>query len=812
MSWLIYRRRKISFSKTTVDLILIFLVVLFFYGSPVLNPSRMSLSGESMDYFVPSLEHFRQAVYHGYLPLWNSDSWLGAPFLANFESMSLYPPQVISLLFSPGALGAVRAQNFLIFLSLLWLAYGAYFFGLWALDLERYASILMAVVMGCSGFVGGHLEQVNQIAAISWIPWIMAQALIILRNSRWSNMALMAFFIGMQILSGHPQYVIYSFVYLGVLVACYSVYFYHRRRAEDPPEWHGIVMIMCAVIFGSGLAAVQLLPAAELSQFSVRNFDSAERVLQGSFPPTHIFASFMRDLYGSPATGLHAPFDSQVAYAFPYNEFVNYVGIVPVILALVSVVVLIRESIVRAFSILALFSVVMASGKYLVNGTLYRFVMIWFPGGDDYANPARFMIFFTLSVSVLAGVGLNCITHYLVERRRFRQVSLWPLCLLVILAAFSDLYLFSLEQTFRYYGHIGVVEQRGPILDYLIADPMQRDARIARLMDDQPYGQDLHDYNLFKTVNKMHFSASIRAHTVQPDTQILWNLQSTGGYEQGYLPLMNYRVFIGEDKKRGLEGAFAPNLSLIEVDGATTGTFSVDTALLGLMNVRHIISKVPLEHPNLKRVMRQTMTDMNPDAVSFAKRVGFPVDFLEFYLYENLDFIPKLVWGEELESVISLKALNVSPLEPVVMHPVDNMPPPDYRYRQMREFGGVGEKPLTKIMPEGAKALFNRPLGSPNSYYLEKEIHDSGRILLLESPYPGWRVTWQDGGTDMIRANACMMSADLPAGSSNVHLAFQPFSYRLGLYISCCFAAILVSILVYCEFPFHQLKWRRVRR
>ena len=235
----------------------------------------------------------------------------------------------------------------------------------------------------------------------------------------------------------------------------------------------------------------------------------------------------------------------------------------------------------------------------------------------------------------------------------------------------------------------------------------------------------------------------------------------------------------------------------------------LDTVLLGLMNVRHVISDKPLEHPNLVLVMRQTMADMNSDAVKFARRVGYPVDYFKFYLYENLDCIPKVVWGDKLESVISLKALNVSPLEPVVMHQADDMPPPDYRYRQMREQSGLGQVPLDQIMAEDSQVAFHRSLGSPNSYTLKKKVDETGMILLLESPFPGWYASWPGGGADMIHANACMMSAYLPEGPTMVHLSFQPFSYRLGLYLSCCFAAILVSILTYCEFPYHKFKWRR---
>ncbi|MFW6303312.1 MAG: hypothetical protein ACOC2L_01710, partial [Candidatus Sumerlaeota bacterium] len=605
MSWLIFRRRRITFSKTTLDLILIFFLMLLFYGQPLLNPTRMSFGGEAMNLFLPALEHYREAVYHGYVPLWNSHTWLGAPFLATFQSMTLYPPQLISLFFDSTPIGSVHAQNFLIFLSLIWLAYGAYFFGLWALDLERYASMLMALIMGCSGFVGGHIDHVNQLAAISWIPWIMGQALIILRTSKWHNMALMAIFIGMQVLAGHPQYVVYSIIYLGVLVACYSVYFYHRRRAEDPPGWHGIVMILCAVVLGAGLASAQVLPAAELSEHSVRPFDNPDRMFVGSFPPVHIFASFIPGIYGSAADGLHTAFEPGFIFPptdermYPFDEFVCYVGLFPIILTMIAIVGLIRESIVRAFSILALFSIVVASGNFLVDGWIYRFIMMWFPGGLGFRVPARFMIFYTLSISVLAGVGLNYVSHYLLERRRFRRLAVWPICAFVLLVVFIDLGSYSLDQAFRYFGNISVLNewsgdnyQGDTVLEYLTQEGRESDSRIYRNTGNPPFGSDLHFYLHSRpyVTDRKFWAATIRVHSFQPNLNRLWDLQTVHGYEEGLLPTMNYRTFIGHDGSRNLIGRFHSNLGLRET-GLPDGEATIDATFLGLLNVKYVMAQ-----------------------------------------------------------------------------------------------------------------------------------------------------------------------------------------------------------------------------
>ena len=113
MAWTLFPRKRPTISKTTLDLLLIFGFMAIFYGQPLLNPMKMSYGGDGMSLFLPSLEHYRQAMYHGIIPLWNSGTWLGAPFLAAFQGAVLYPPQFLTLFFDDAINGAVAAQNLL---------------------------------------------------------------------------------------------------------------------------------------------------------------------------------------------------------------------------------------------------------------------------------------------------------------------------------------------------------------------------------------------------------------------------------------------------------------------------------------------------------------------------------------------------------------------------------------------------------------------------------------------------------------------------------------------------------------------------
>ncbi|HBF33345.1 TPA: hypothetical protein DDW35_02150, partial [Candidatus Sumerlaeota bacterium] len=178
MPWNIFPTKRPTFSKATLDMLILFLLILLFYGRPYLEFYRTSYGGDSLSLFVPAAYHYAHALYEGRIPLWDSYNWLGSPFLASFQSAVLYPPRLIELAMPTPWAGI----NVSIFLSLLWLTWGAYFFGLRALELEQSPALLMGIGMGCCGFVGGHTDHVNQLAAISWIPWVITEALLVVRR------------------------------------------------------------------------------------------------------------------------------------------------------------------------------------------------------------------------------------------------------------------------------------------------------------------------------------------------------------------------------------------------------------------------------------------------------------------------------------------------------------------------------------------------------------------------------------------------------------------------------------------------------
>ncbi|TAK35069.1 MAG: hypothetical protein EPO21_07430 [Chloroflexota bacterium] len=178
----------------------------------------------------------------------------------------------------------------------------------------------------------------------------------------------------------------------------------------------GIFIISVALAGGLsfGIAAVQLVPAAELTGLSVRA-QGAERdfALTYSLWPTQILGILAPDAFGNPATG---------DYWGPGNywEAVAYVGVLPMLLASLAVWRLrgrrsrhLVGSLVSFFGLMAVGTLLLSTGKYL---PFFIFFYEHVPGFGSFQAPARLLFLYTFAVAGLAGVGLDLLVRDGCER------------------------------------------------------------------------------------------------------------------------------------------------------------------------------------------------------------------------------------------------------------------------------------------------------------------------------------------------------------------------------------------------------------
>ncbi len=367
----------------------------------LLDPNLVPSGYDLLTYFYPYRAAVAEALSQGRLPLWNPYIFGGAPLFANIQAAVLYPPNLITLPLPP-----FPAFAALIFFHL-WLAgLGMYLLGRLGLGLGVPAALLAALTYGLSGFLAQQLGHPNQTAASAWLPWVLLGTLRLVRGGPgW--LPLTALFIGVQILAGHPQETYLTLVAAGLLAA------YEAWSGRPRPVVFPLLGFGLAVGLGFGLAAVQALPSWELSRLSIRGGGlSFREAVSFSLPPWELLRALL-PTYGDN----------------PFNEFIAYVGFIPLGLALAGVLGA-GDRPYRTYALLlgALALALAMSAYNPLSPLLYNLV----PGLRMFRVPARWLLLYTLAAAVLAGIGLEAGLNKGAGGQRVKIAALWLVSLLVL--------------------------------------------------------------------------------------------------------------------------------------------------------------------------------------------------------------------------------------------------------------------------------------------------------------------------------------------------------------------------------------------
>jgi hypothetical protein len=338
------------------------------------------------------------SVHHGFLPLWNPYNGLGLPLAFNWQSAAFGVPSLIGYLFP------IRyAYTVGVIATLLIAGTGAYVLGR-VLRLGFLGAIMVATVFELSGPLVAWLGY-PQAQAMSWGGWLFAAGILVVRGERRiASITLLAFALAFTIFAGHPETLIVMTGATAVLVVVLIVTRALPARMGFPrgPLRRPITDLVVATLAGGALAAPLLLPALQLTATSVRTTSTGT-----ASPPVHdllylVFSGFD----GVPVSG-----NVGFGGGFYYNETAAYVGIAAIVLALVAVVMGIRQ---RRPVVLALTSVVVVTAVacYLSPATHFA---------DDLpligvVDWKRALMALCLALAALAGIGMDAVAHSATSR------------------------------------------------------------------------------------------------------------------------------------------------------------------------------------------------------------------------------------------------------------------------------------------------------------------------------------------------------------------------------------------------------------
>jgi hypothetical protein len=347
-------------------------------------------------FYYPLLVWASQQLRAGQFPLWCPQILAGYPLLADGELGLAAPPVLLALLSLPADVAFVVLRLFHLAVA----ALGAYLLAR-AWRLPRAAAALAGITFALGSFLQAHIHHENIVRTAAWLPLTLACIERALRTTgparrRWILGG--AATIGLAGVGLHPEVLLINLLTLGgygLLRCALGTIAGSRRRYGLVRAWP-IAAAAASAALGLALAAVQLVPLAELAPLSARTgtFPYSEVAGQSLTPPglVQLVFPYAFRAPGNVEWGLWTHWESYF-----------YVGLAPLVLALVALTRLRRPGI-ALWVLLGGGGLIVALGQY---SPLDLFALLWrVPGLGWLRAPGRFELVSVLALAMLAAHGL----------------------------------------------------------------------------------------------------------------------------------------------------------------------------------------------------------------------------------------------------------------------------------------------------------------------------------------------------------------------------------------------------------------------
>lgn len=363
------------------------LYIAFF--SPILFSSDLLAPGDGIIYFLPN--------FYAKHVLWDTSIWAGFPAFADSQLMMWYPPALV---------GSLVFNSWNTFLLSAYVMASSFTYGyVYTLTRSRFAAIASGTVFGMCGFMVAHIGHAAVIHAAAWIPLVIWSFEMLARrrerlSGSWFAIATLA--IACAALAGHPQ----IFTYTLMLGASFAVY---RGSTAQAGRWRYYFASAATFALGIGLAAVQLVPTAELARLSLRASLTYEEFNAYQLPLKQVPMLLLPLLYGgAPGTFYRIPYFGEWASTiggWGVAELVGYVGLLPLMLAAIGFITHRQRSLAWFWLAVAVCAFFLTLG----DATPLARLTYHLPIINKFRVPARHFIEMAFAVSVLAGLGINAI-------------------------------------------------------------------------------------------------------------------------------------------------------------------------------------------------------------------------------------------------------------------------------------------------------------------------------------------------------------------------------------------------------------------
>lgn len=358
----------------------VLLALLVFASFPQVVLGVQTFIARDYGFFAFPLAHFqKQCFWHAEIPFWNPYNNCGIPFLAQWNTMPLYPPSLIYLL-----LPLTWSLSFFCLLHLWFGGLGMYFLARrWTGN--DFAAAFAGTAFSFSGMTLNLLMWPSHTATWSWMPWVVLSV-----EAAWRNGA-KRFFIAaiagaLQMLAGGPEIIFFTWL---VLLALWL----QQLACKEFPRaffWRFPAVVALVAL----MAAAQLLPFLDLAAHSQRQTGYAD--LRWSMPG-HGWANFLVPMAFGSVHGEGIFFQNGQGWTSSY-----YLGLGTLLLALAAIWKC-RNRRVWLLAAFVVIGVICALGG---NTPIFPAVRRVFPQLAFITYPVKYLLLVTFTAPLLAAFSL----------------------------------------------------------------------------------------------------------------------------------------------------------------------------------------------------------------------------------------------------------------------------------------------------------------------------------------------------------------------------------------------------------------------
>jgi hypothetical protein len=341
----------------------------------------------------------------GRLPLWDEYCFVGFPLLADPQNGALYPFGIgFFLVFMP-----IVAFNLMTIVHHSLVGLFTYLYAR-VIRLRRLAAMFAGLSFMFCGFLVAHRRHSSEHESVVWFP------LILFFLEKWRRSSHPGYLVGgavayaLQFLAGYPQVSAYA----TLVFVFYILWFAIKQKRILRAAGKGAILLL----LGVGLAAMLLIPAAELYYFSHRRTLHYQLFLSYNFNPYNLISFIFPYFYGAE--------NPNALYKAPYwggpwfqHEVMPYCGIAPLIFLLFAIIIRAGPARHRQFWVAAgAIALVLAIGGDTPLSRLLHHIPVY----KNLGGHTRYLFIPLFAIALLGAMGLHAIlSPCLTEAKRRRM-------------------------------------------------------------------------------------------------------------------------------------------------------------------------------------------------------------------------------------------------------------------------------------------------------------------------------------------------------------------------------------------------------